>query len=161
MLVKSGKHYRFRVEHTVRHKQYVEWKYQLLKQICLTPPVYIPNHCSVKMSTVGHPKITELRNAWYHKQKHVPVNFRLSPLMLAIWFMDDGTKHRDTVDFSVHSFADESLQILQKQMSQFGIETTINSDGKGARLYVKKHSYPIFKSLVTPYIVECMAYKLP
>ncbi len=51
--------------------------------------------------------------------------------------------------------------MLRKQLSGFGIETTINSDSKGSRLYVLKKSYYTFKTLVSPYIVKCMAYKLP
>ncbi len=81
--------------------------------------------------------------------------------MVAIWFMDDGTRHRDTVDFSVHSFSGESLEVLRRQLLRYDIETTINSDAKGARLYVIKKNYPSFKKLVKPYIAEYMAYKLP
>ena len=82
-------------------------------------------------------------------------------MTVAIWFMDDGTKHRDTVDISVHNFSLESLDVVRKQLSAMGVETTINSDAKGHRLYVKKSSYPNFKKLVQPYIVKCMEYKLP
>ncbi|OGB73719.1 hypothetical protein A3K24_02695 [candidate division Kazan bacterium RIFCSPHIGHO2_01_FULL_44_14] len=81
--------------------------------------------------------------------------------MLAVWFMDDGTKHRDTVDVSVQSFSRENLQSLRDQLLTMGVQTTINSDSKGNRLYFIKSSYPVFKKLVKPYIVECMAYKLP
>ncbi len=75
--------------------------------------------------------------------------------------MDDGTKHRDTVDFSVHNFKKSDIVRLQKIFRKYKVQTTINSDGKGSRLYVIKRSYPAFKSLVKPYIVKCMAYKLP
>ena len=81
--------------------------------------------------------------------------------MIAIWFMDDGTKHRDTVDISVHNFSDESIEILKNELLRYGIETTVNSDSKGSRLYIIKRIYPLFKELVKPYIVKCMAYKLP
>ena len=83
-------------------------------------------------------------------------------MTVAIWFMDDGTRHRnDTVNISVHSFSKDSLNILQNKLFEYMIDTTINSDSKGARLYIKKKSYPNFKKLVKPYIIRCMAYKLP
>ena len=103
----------------------------------------------------------QMRKQWYRPHKQIPQDLVLTPLMIAIWFMDDGTRHRDTVDISVHSFSDASLQSLRSQLLKMGIVTTINSDAKGNRLYVVKRSYPEFKRLVTPYIVGCMAYKLP
>ncbi|MHB1864998.1 MAG: hypothetical protein ACYCPS_02440 [Candidatus Saccharimonadales bacterium] len=41
-LVKSGKECRLQVNNTVRHKDYVLWKFKLLQQICLFSPTYIP-----------------------------------------------------------------------------------------------------------------------
>ena len=81
--------------------------------------------------------------------------------MIAIWFMDDGTKHRDTVDISIHSFSNRDINRLRKQLALRQIFTTVNHDAKGKRLYVLKESYQRFKKLVKPYMVECMAYKLP
>ena len=75
--------------------------------------------------------------------------------------MDDGCKHRDTVNFSVHNFSLEDILKLQNILSKKSIKTSVVSDGKGKRLYVLKESYPVFKRLVKPYIVKCMAYKLP
>lgn len=75
--------------------------------------------------------------------------------------MDDGCRTGKTVNFSVHNFAAESISILQQELIGYGIETTVNSDGKGSRLYVRQRSYLSFKELVKPYIQTCMAYKLP
>ncbi|MDO8471544.1 MAG: hypothetical protein Q7S64_00120 [bacterium] len=160
-LSQSGKEYRLRIEHSAKHIGYVEWKYRLLQRICAAPIQYVLTHNSQRFGTVGHPQLTALRQMWYQPLKQIPPELRLTPLIVAIWFMDDGTKHRDTVDISVHNFSDESLIILRHQLKNFGVETTVNSDGKGKRLYIKKHSYPIFKKLVKPYINKCMAYKLP
>ncbi len=70
-----------------------------------------------------------MRQEWYRPKKQVPKLFRLTPLILAVWFMDDGTKHRDTIDISVHNFS--------------------------------KKSYFCFEELTKPYILKCMARKLP
>jgi len=160
-LSKSGKNYRLRIEHNSKHKEYVEWKYDLLKRLCVSAIQSVAPHSSVRFGTVGHPEITKLRERWYLQTKQIVGDLKLSPLMIAVWFMDDGTRHRDTVDISVHSFSSASIESLRKQLLGYGIETTINSDSKGSRLYVLKKSYPNFKRLVTPYIVSCMAYKLP
>jgi hypothetical protein len=162
-LSKSGKDYRLRIEHAEKHSEYVSWKYAMLKRLTVSEPVKIKAHNSMRFGTVGHPDLTDLRATWYHgKAKHVPKSFsELDAISIAIWFMDDGSKHRDTVDFSVHNFEKIEIMKLQKILHDYGVETTINSDGKGSRLYVKKDSYKAFKNLVKPYIVSCMEYKLP
>src|SRR3989338_8118433 len=143
------------------HKEYVEWKFSLLKRLCITPIQYISAHSSYRFGTVGHPEITSLRYNWYQSSKQIVRQLALTPLAVGIWFMDDGAKHRDTIDISVHNFSLESIETLRKQLLKFGINTTVNSDSKGSRLYVLKNSYHNFKTLVIPYIVNCMAYKLP
>jgi LAGLIDADG DNA endonuclease family protein len=162
-LTKSGKHYRLRIGHTMRHRDYVEWKYQLLKRLCITSPQNVPTTKSVRFGTVGHPELSQTRYQWYDKNqvKFIPQDFRLTPLMLAIWFMDDGCKHGNTVDFSVHCFSVRCINILRRAMTEFGIVTTVNFDGKGHRIYIRRSSYASFKALVKPYIQPCMAYKLP
>ncbi len=160
-LTKAGKNYRLRIEHAFASREYVNWKFQLLKRLCVSDVQSVIGRQSWRFGTVGHPEITGMRSLWYNPIKQVPENLRLTPLMMAVWFMDDGTKHRDTVDFSIHSFSDESAQALRNQMLQLDVKTTINSDGKGKRLYVLKSSYPNFKKLVSPHMVTCMAYKLP
>ena len=161
ILSKAGKNYRLMVEHTLKDEEYVHWKFQFLKRLSVSDVQYVPSHDSYRFGTVGHPEITEMRQAWYRPTKQVPSKLVLTPLMLAIWFMDDGTKHRDTVDISVHNFSKESLDILRNRVSLFGIQTTVNSDSKGSRLYVLKKSYPRFESLAKPYMVQCMERKLP
>ena len=160
-LSKSGKQYRLRIEHAKKHKEYVEWKYEALKRICISKIQYVSDHASFRFGTVGHSEITTIRKKWYQPTKQVVSDMELTPHMIAIWFMDDGTKHRDTVDISIHNFSTKSIEILRNQLLKYRIETTINSDSKGKRLYVLKKSYPNFKKLVKPYIVQCMAYKLP
>jgi hypothetical protein len=161
-LEKSGKHYRLRVGHTIRHRDYVRWKYNLLKRLCVMEPRYVPTTRSMRMGTIGHPELSDIRDKWYPDGiKEIPPDFKLTPLMIAIWFMDDGCKHGKSVDFSVHSFSKESIQILQKDLEEFDITTTVNSDGKGNRLYVRRSSYDCFERLVKPYMQSCMAYKLP
>ena len=160
-LSKSGQHYRMRIAHKGAHKEYVNWKYANLQRLCVSKPGIDAINQSFRFGTVGHPQISGLRKLWYQPTKQVPSKFQLDGKALAIWFMDDGTKIHRTVNFSVHNFSRSSIALLQKLLSQMKIMTTVQSDGKGKRLYVKQSSYAMFKRLVKPYIVACMAYKLP
>lgn len=161
-LMKSGKHYRLRINYTIRHWEYVNWKYELIKRICVSLPNFVPANSSVRVGTIGHPDLSVIREIWYREGfKEIPNDFRLTPLALAIWFQDDGTKQGRSVDFSVHCFSKNSLAILQKELFKLSILSTINFDGKGNRLYIRRKSLSIFENLVKPYIQKCMAYKLP
>jgi recombination protein RecA len=161
-LEKSGEHYRLRIGHTIRHRDYVRWKYNLLQRICITEPRYVPATRSLRIGTIGHPELSEIRYKWYlNGVKTIPLDFKLTPLMIAIWFMDDGCKQGKSVDFSVHCFSEESIEILRENLVEFGIETTVIFDGKDSRIYVRRRSYDCFENLVKPYIQKCMAYKLP
>ncbi len=160
-LSKSGKHYRLRVAHKAAHKEYVDWKYSNLQRLCVSEPAVDSINQSFRFGTVGHPQISGLRKLWYQPTKQVPNEFRLDAKALAVWFMDDGTRIHNTINFSVHNFSESSIIFLQKLLLEMKIETTVQSDGKGKRLYVKQSSYAIFKDFVKPYILECMAYKLP
>lgn len=117
-LSKSGKNYRLRIEHNSKHKEYVEWKYYLLKRLCISKVQNVTAHSSLRFGTVGHPEITKLRHLWYQQTKQVVPGLKLTPIMIAVWFMDDGTKHRDTVDISVHNFR---LEALKSCSDSFGI----------------------------------------
>lgn len=160
-LTKSGKLDRFRVEHSMRQLEYLWWKYRALKRLCITPPQLNAAHRSIRFGTIGHPDFTAMRRAWYAPSKTVAQELVLTPQALAIWFMDDGTRHNRTVDISVYCFSDQDITALRSQMARLGVATTMNGDSRGYRIYVRQRSYPVFKTLVTPYMQPCMAYKLP
>ena len=52
-LSKSGKHYRLRIEHNAKHGEYVEWKCNLLKRICISKIQYVNSHSSFRFGTVA------------------------------------------------------------------------------------------------------------
>lgn len=167
-LTQSGKEYRLRIEHKAAHREYVEWKYRRLQRFCVTPPQFSAQHQSYRFGTVGHPKLTELRNVFYGGgKKSIPVGIEtyISPLALAILFMDDGGKIHNTVSLAIHCYADPDAEIFRRVLRKQGIETTLQYDGHGygRRLYISTSSYAAFKTLVKPYVnqIVCMAYKLP
>ncbi len=157
----SGQYHRLRVAHKLAHTDYVLLKFGYLKRLCVSGPAVDKTNNSLRFGTVGHREISQLKNLWYVPVKQVPKNFRLNGISLAIWFMDDGGKVNNTVSFSVHNYSLKSIILLQKMLLKMNVRTKIQSDGKGKRLYVNSASYPTFKKFVSPYILPCMAYKLP
>lgn len=76
-------------------KQYVFWKYEALKSFVLSPPRYEEINRAWRFRTISHPDFTELGKSFYRgRKKIVPKDIAslLSPIGLAVWFMDDGTR---------------------------------------------------------------------
>lgn len=117
------------------------------------------------MRTVSHPFFTELRRKWYPKGiKIVPRDIKLTPLMLAIWFCDDGSNHKNNKEAIIHTqgFQEEDINFLIGEMfNLFNIESKINYDGlKLPVIRIGAKSYENFINIIKPYVVfDCMKYK--
>jgi hypothetical protein len=161
----AGKEYRFRVEHKADHKEYVLWKHAFLKRLCLTMPQYVSAHNSYRFGTVGHTEITRLRKSFYiNDRKIIPNDLSITPLMLAIIFMDDGCRIHSTVSLALHAYSRKEINHAIAKLNKYNIRASVQKDGHGEakRLYIKTASYETFKRLVESYVkdVSCMTYKL-
>ena len=84
------------INHTIHQKDYVDWKYEMLKSICKSGPVSRQgngNRIAYRFNTRQHPELTEFHKLFYvHGKKCIPDNIKLDPIILAVWYMDDGSK---------------------------------------------------------------------
>lgn len=97
--------------------------------------------------------------------KIIPLNieYYLSPLTLAIWFMDDGSKANFSFKIATNCFTYKELEFLSGiLLKKFNIFTSIHKGGKGKGyiLYIKKESKKTFINIIKPYMVKSMYYKL-
>lgn len=110
---------------------------------------------------------------WLHdlfypnKIKCVPKNQEIwnlfTPLSLAIWYMDDGSRTKSGAKFATNNFEWSDIEFLCNMLkSKFKLETSIHSSGpnKGFTIYIKSESWPHFKTLIEPHVHPCMKYKL-
>lgn len=86
----------------------------------------------------------------------------LTPLALAIWFMDDGSKTYNTVRIATNNFTHEECKFLCKLLKdKYNLNLAVHSSGdKGHILYVKVDSYDSFVSIIKPHMLTSMLYKL-
>lgn len=88
---------------------------------------------------------------------------------LAYWFMDDGGKldynknsKNKGVVLNTQSFTTEEVELMSKQLSvKFNLECEVRSNKGKKVIVIKSTSYGVFRSLVDPYIIPEMSYKLP
>lgn len=170
----NGKTYRLKVEYGERQKSYIDWIWNIFKEWTRTSPQLKSKKSqsgkiikSYYFNTYSHNAFRFYGHQFYHeKTKIIPkiIGKLLSPLSIAVWFMDDGSwksnKHR-TYILHVDGYKKKELANSQKVLKiKFGIETTLHHQYKNWRIYVKTSSAEKFKNLVSPYVISEMTYKL-
>lgn len=87
----------------------------------------------------------------------------LTPLALAIWIMDDGSKVKGGLKLSTNSFTySDCLLLVTVLDDNFALKATVQSAGVPDQyhLYVWKESMPLLREIVSPYIIPEMRYKI-
>lgn len=116
---------------------------------------------SYNMYIPCNPAFKELYEEFYPEGKKViPMNLMkyFSEVSLAFLFMDDGTKMKSGYKIATNCFSKENIKEFSEFLNKkWGINSTIHKDNG---LYIKANSKALFKYLISPYICECMKYKL-
>ena len=94
---------------------------------------------------------------------------KLTPVSIAVWYMDDGSLHigtgkqRPCADFATNSYDKKSIELIVSKLKSNGIESYIENSksSKGNRLRVSADGSDILFNLISPYIIKEMQYKLP
>ena len=97
--------------------------------------------------------------------KIVPLNIGeyLTPLALAIWFMDDGSSLGRGARIATNCFTLEEVNFLCNVLKiKYNIIATPNKCGrdKGYIIYIHVNSMKLFISIVKPYLLPSLYYKL-
>nr|YP_009487284.1 hypothetical protein [Russula lepida]AWB36186.1 hypothetical protein [Russula lepida] len=97
--------------------------------------------------------------------KIVPLNIEeyLTPLALAIWFMDDGSSLNKGARIVTNCFTFEEVNLLCKVLqNKYNIIATPNKCGKdkGHIIYIHNNSIELFSYIIKPYLLPSLYYKL-
>lgn len=123
----------------------------------------------------SHPYFNKLYHYFYDDYRHRTVYTKtlnwLTPIGLANWYMSDGyiclvgkntgNIYNRRLDICTDRYKLEDIQKIQNFLQdKFGIRTSINKRGKSYRIRICMESYEKFITLIQPYIVPSMLYKL-
>lgn len=118
-------------------KEYVLWLYEEFKDFVKTLPQQRKDNKQWYFSTRSFVEFDYYRKIFYrNRRKSIPTNIKellVSPLSLAVWFMDDGTldyrvKSHYSFTLSTDSFDSQEVRLLQGvMMERFGIQTSIQT----------------------------------
>ena len=168
----SKTNYRMGIRHSVDQKEYVQWKYEILKSLVTTAPQLYERTRSVWFRTISHSELSRLHQIFYRdKKKIIPetiAEYLSNPITLAIWFMDDGNAYRrkrgDCIagfHLNTQSFTIAENKMLQAALeSVWGLKTTLQKNHEYVRLYIRVESVESFKQIVAPYVIASMNYKI-
>ena len=152
------------VNHSISEKAYVDWKHRKLKDLVKSPPKARKGkdkRIAYRFFTRQHPEMTKFYQEFYQDREKIIPNLKLDPLMIAVWFMDDGSKSYHTYYLNTQRFNHSSqkrlIQILRRQ---YGIESSLNRDKNYHRIRIKQNSAKKFKKLIQNHIIPTMEYKL-
>ena len=86
----------------------------------------------------------------------------LTPRGLAFILMDDGSKHGSGMHISVYGFTNTNVdKIMFTLQDKFNLKCSIHYNrDKKPRIYIFKESMDILITLVKPYFIKEMVYKL-
>lgn len=165
---------RLQIKQAERYGQYVHWLYRNFQNFCNLMP-------QQRKDTRQWYFATRYESFWlswhrlfyFNGKKVVPSNVGdfLTPLSIAVWYMDDGTLDyragsHCACSLVVNCFRRSEVELLQNVLKEkFGVASSVQNPlcrGKRyLRLYIGKDGREIFFGLVEPYILDCFRYKLP
>jgi len=176
-LQKTGeKNARLRLEHGDKQKTYVLWKGNIFGRLFQGAPSYLERiHPKTKETykycrwqSSASPSFGKWRKYFYpNGKKIIPSDlgdFLKNPITLAVWYMDDG--YFNKIDRNSFVYLGRvtlaEAEILQKAISKnFGIETTIyDKKNKGFALFFGARETEKLQTLIKPFIIESLQYKL-
>ena len=157
--------------HKTEHEEYIDYTLDLLGDIAGTKSKIKTSGFGSEMKTARSKSmiaITELFLDWQKEKKEVPINLNLSPVVLAFWYMDDGSlshsdKQEDRALFATCNFSENSIDNLISAFKRFHDFNAVKflTEDKYWRIRLNKDDADKFFALISPYVCNCMRYKLP
>jgi hypothetical protein len=164
-IIKGRKDAFLEINHSIKQQKYVEWKYQKLKNLVGSLPRLRKGNgerIAYRFYTKQHLELTKLLHQFYQNGKKIfPKKLIFDPIMLAVWYMDDGSKCRiSDVYLNTQQFDNESQQRIISALHKFKLPARLNKDKSYFRIRFLKSSLPKFKNSVEQYIIPSMRYKI-
>lgn len=167
---------RLRLEHSALQTEYIRWKIDVLSylfhekwtELKRIHPKTGRTYFYVRAQSYADDKLGELHKLFYeNKKKHIPYNLRelLTPLSLAVWYMDDGYYYnRDRCSYLyLGKVSIEEANIVKDalwcNMSLF--VKVLDKKQKGYAIYFSPGEVNKLNNVINPYILPIFSYKLP
>lgn len=161
---------RIQIEHSDKQKDYLIWKYKKLRNVVSTSILMAqrrkkqnPSEKTISYRFWSKQYFHSWRNLFYpNGKKIIPKNIKavLTPLMLAVWYMDDGfLRPKKGCCLSTDSFSAQEIATVQEALQEkYTLKTSIVLRN---RLNIGVADSKIFFRIINPFVISSMRYKLP
>jgi hypothetical protein len=175
-LQKTGKkNARLRLEHGENQKEYLLWKVKKLGRFFQGKPKYLERTHPISKRRYNYwrhqsqsmPYLGKLRKIFYpNSKKTIPEDLEkyLTPLTLAVWYMDDGYYYlRDRCSYLYlgNVTKEEAKIVTRVLLKKFNIVTRVKQKKKGYAIYFSPKETQKLKNLIKGHILHQFNYKLP
>ncbi len=163
----------FRVAHSIRQKDYILWKKQILDPLRVAEFTerdrVIKNHKIqiINLSTKTHPLFNYYRDLFYKNERKVITLEALKHLnarSLAVWVCDDGScdKKQHCITLCTNAFSLKEHELMKRFFNKkFGLDPTIGyRDNKYYYLRFKQEDSKKLINLIEPFILDSMKYEI-
>jgi hypothetical protein len=163
---------RLKIEHSVNQAAYVAWKHDEWRDWVSTPPRERQKRnrlgtvsTNIGFSTLSHVELERFRERFYRdRRKVVPEDLELTPLSMAVWFMDDGSRKSSQcrgLYLNTQSFTAAEVQLLRWVINRdIGVETSVRKQPDGLQMYIPSPSVADFIAVIFCNLLPSMMYKL-
>lgn len=162
---------RLSLGHGIKQKQYCEYKHKFLDKYKLSGKMRYYKAIDSRFKsgysegyffrTKSHPLFSYYRSKFYIDNIKIinkEIISEIGPLGLAIWFMDDASLATRSYQIHTTNFKkEECLYLIEILKSKFDIDCTLQKDNV---IYIRTKSIQKFNSLIEPYIIDSMRYKI-
>ena len=160
--------------HGEKQLDYLKWKFSEFKDFVTTPEFRVNsrqfrgNAPTYAFSTVSHPFLYEAHKICYSNNGKKDISAQwlehLSPLSIAVWYMDDGSlnKRYHTIVLCTNSFSTTGqLLAIDYFKEKYHIDAVLEPRrNQQTVIRINASQSRKFMDLVAPHIPPCMSYKL-
>ncbi len=172
----NGRYARLKIDHTDEHADYVDWKYKIFQDITPRAPQSMAVYDKRNGTTSYHRRFSTYTLSdlvGYHQmfyadgRKIVPAAIKqwlVSPVALAVWYMDDGARRTDCEAVRLHTNAytiQEQELLVETLLENFGVASKLHRvRGEQYVVYIPSGQAEVFCNIIRPFMVNSLRYKL-
>ena len=169
-LAKHGRFHRLHVKHKLAQKGLAEFKREAFAEYVTMPLHQFDQRLGdrlfpcVQFATRTSPAFSTWNDRFYRdRRKVVPedVAALLTPLSIAVWYMDDGGADYAGLNFQTHNFALwEVEQLVAALAERFGVRAGTRANKGRWIIYVPASDVGLLRSIVESHVLPELRYKL-
>lgn len=165
--------FRLKIEHSIKQKDYVDWLYREFKDWTRTAPqrkiqsIKGRKYYKYWFNTLSSGSFRFYAQQFYRdRNKIVPkLIYRwLTPLSLAVWFMDDGSiksKYHKARIINTQGFSKRDVQrLIDALENKFDIRCKLRKQKEGYQIMILAESADKFARIIKKHIHTSMSYKI-